>query len=43
MYKIVSHSGYFYVQDKTTGKLLIQKSFKYWDDAKSEADKLPKH
>jgi hypothetical protein len=39
-YKIVSYSGYFYVQNKETGKLLIEKSFKYWDDAKSAANKL---
>lgn len=40
MYKINSYSGYFYVHCSNTGTLLIQKSFKYWDDAKSEADEL---
>ena len=40
MYKIVSYSGYFYVQHKDTGKLAIDQTFKYWDDAKSAMDKL---
>ncbi len=40
MYKINSNSGYFYVNCANTGTLLIQKSFKYYDDAKSDAEKL---
>ena len=36
-YKITSYSGFFYVIDKTSGKLLIEQSFKSYDDAKREA------
>lgn len=36
-YKITSFSGFFYVIDKTTGKLLIDQSFKSYEDAKREA------
>lgn len=36
-YKITSFSGFFYVIDKTTGKLLIEQSFKSYEDAKREA------
>ena len=36
-YKITSYSGFFYVIDKSNGKLLIEQSFKSYDDAKREA------
>ena len=36
-YKIVSFSGYFYVTDKTTGKLIIEQSFRSHEDAKRAA------
>ncbi len=42
MYTIVNFSGYFYVNCKKTGKLLIEKSFRYYDDAKREAENLNK-
>jgi hypothetical protein len=32
-YKIVSFSGFFYVIDKSTGKLIIEQSFRHYDDA----------
>lgn len=36
-YKITSYSGFFYIIDKVSGKLLIEQSFKSYDDAKREA------
>ena len=36
-FKITSYSGFFYVIDKSTGKLLIEQSFKSYDEAKREA------
>jgi glucose dehydrogenase len=36
-YKIHSYSGFFYVIDKNTGKLIIEQSFRTYDDAKRAA------
>ena len=36
-FKITSYSGFFYVIDKSTGNLLIEQSFKSYDDAIKEA------
>lgn len=36
-FKIHSYSGFFYVIDKNTGKLLIEQSFKSYDDALKSA------
>jgi hypothetical protein len=32
-YKITSFSGFFYVIDKNTGKLIIEQSYRTFDDA----------
>ncbi len=32
-YKIVSYSGFFYVIDKSTGKLILDQSYRTFDDA----------
>lgn len=36
-FKITSYSGFFYVINKSTGELLIEQSFKSYEDAKREA------
>lgn len=36
-YKITSYSGFFYVIDKNTGKLIIEQSFRSHEDAKRAA------
>lgn len=40
MFIITSFSGFFYVTDSKTGKLLIEKSFRYYDDAMRAAKQL---
>jgi hypothetical protein len=40
MYKIENYSGFFYVHCIKTGKLLIKKSFRYYDDAIKEAKNI---
>jgi len=39
-YKISSFSGFYYVTDKNTGKLLIEQSFRSYEDATRAAKKL---
>ena len=38
--KIISFSGFFYVTDKNTGKLLIEQSFRDYDSALRAAKNL---
>jgi hypothetical protein len=39
-FKIISYSSYFYVTCIKTGKLLIENSFRSYDDALNAAKKL---
>ncbi len=38
--KITNFSGYFYIIDSTTGKLIVEKSFRSYEDAKRELKSL---
>jgi hypothetical protein len=40
MYEITSYSGYYYVTCLKTGKLLIETSFRYYEDAVKAAKTL---
>lgn len=39
-FKITSFSGFFYIHDKNTGKLLVEKSFQSYESALNYAKKL---